>query len=103
VSDLIGWQREGHWTTQGVALVPPTPMVWRHHTWQISAVQCQLLIRDSGYALQREAIGGGQFRHQLITVAAPMAWNALPVALRHLQTVNSFKAALKTFLLSHNL
>jgi len=55
MSDLIGWQHEGHWTTQDVALVPSTPMVWRHHTWQISAVQWQLFIRDSGYALQREA------------------------------------------------
>ena len=43
------------------------------------------------------------FGRRSFTVAAPMAWNALPVALRSLQTVNSFKAALKTFLLSHNL
>jgi len=43
------------------------------------------------------------FGRRSFTVAAPTAWTALRVALHSLQTVNSFKAALKTFLLSHNL
>ena len=43
------------------------------------------------------------FGRRSFTVAAPMAWNALSAALRSLQTVNSFKAALKTFLFSHTL
>ena len=44
------------------------------------------------------AFGNSRVNLQTIAVAGPKAWNQLPADIRAIDSVNSFKCSLKTFL-----